>query len=179
MKVEVLRGDITKLVVDALVNAANAELRGGGGVDGAIHRAAGPELLEACRRLGGCPTGSARLTPGYGLAARFVIHAVGPVYKDGRCGEAEALRDAYRSASSLIKEHRLKSVAFAALSTGVYGYPIEEACAIAVRSVCEALRDAPVRVIFSAFGDEVEVGLRKALERYERARGPTRDPSVT
>jgi len=175
MKVEIIRGDITKLRVDALVNAANAELRGGGGVDGAIHRAAGPELLEACKRLGGCPTGSARLTPGYGLAARFVIHAVGPVYQDGRCGEPEALRAAYRSAASLVKEHRLRSVAFAALSTGVYGYPIEAACIVAVKSVCDALRDTPVRVIFSAFGDDVEAGLRKALERYEEARGPTRD----
>ena len=170
MKVEIIRGDITKLEVDALVNAANAELRGGGGVDGAIHRAAGPELLEACKRLGGCPPGSARLTPGYGLSAHYVIHAVGPVYKNGRCGEAETLRAAYRSASSLIKEHRLKSVAFAALSTGVYGYPIEDACTIAVQSVCGSLRDAPVRVLFSAFGDDVEAGLRTALERYERAR---------
>ena len=179
MKVEIIRGDITKLKVDALVNAANAELRGGGGVDGAIHRAAGPELLEACKRLGGCPTGSARLTPGYGLAARFVIHAVGPVYQDGRCGEPEALRSAYCSAASLIKEHRLSSVAFAALSTGVYGYPIEAACIVAVQSVCDALRDTPVRVVFSAFGDDVEAGLRKALERYEEASGPTRDQSVT
>ena len=179
MKVEIIRGDITKLKVDALVNAANAELRGGGGVDGAIHRAAGPELLEACKRLGGCPSGSARLTPGYRLAARFVIHAVGPVYQDGRCGEPEALRSAYCSAASLIKEHRLSSVAFAALSTGVYGYPIEAACIVAVQSVCDALRDTPVRVVFSAFGDDVEAGLRKALERYEEASGPTRDQSVT
>ena len=174
MKVEIIRGDITKLKVDALVNAANAELRGGGGVDGAIHRAAGPELLKACQRLGGCPTGGARLTSGYGLAARFVIHAVGPVYQDGRCGEPEALRSAYRSAASLIKEHRLRSVAFAALSTGVYGYPVEAACMVAVQSVCDALRDTPVQVIFSAFNNDVEAGLRKALDRYEEARGPTR-----
>ena len=133
------QGDITQLRVDAIVNAANRTLLGGGGVDGAIHRAAGPQLLEACRTLGGCPTGEARITPGFGLPARFVIHTVGPVWHGGDRGEPELLGSCYRESLALADTHHLHSVAFPAISTGNYGFPIEQAAKIAIVSVRNSL----------------------------------------
>ena len=132
MKVELWEGDLTRLAVDALVNAANSSLRGGGGVDGAIHRAAGPELLAACRQLGGCPAGEARLTPGFRLPARYVIHTVGPVWQGGGRGEAELLAACYRNSLALAERHGLETIAFPAISCGIYGSPPEQAAAIAL-----------------------------------------------
>jgi O-acetyl-ADP-ribose deacetylase len=155
-RMSVIQGDITRLEVDAIVNAANSSLLGGGGVDGAIHRAAGPELLEACRRLGGCPPGEARMTPGYRLSARFVIHAVGPVYHGGRSSEAEVLRSCYRNSLALAADARLSSVAFPCISTGAYGYPKAEACDIASSTVAEWLAASllPQAVIFCCYDGE-------------------------
>jgi O-acetyl-ADP-ribose deacetylase (regulator of RNase III) len=153
--IEAVRGDITEQTVDAIVNAANSTLLGGGGVDGAIHRAAGPELLAECRGLGGCPTGEARITKGYRLPARFVIHTVGPVWTGGTNGEPELLRRCYASTMQLAADHHIRSIAFPAISTGAYGYPIESAARIAVTAVREALaRPTSVDVVrFVCFGD--------------------------
>lgn len=155
-QMQVVQGDITRLTVDAIVNAANSTLLGGGGVDGAIHRAAGPELLAECRTLGGCPTGEARITGGYRLAARYVIHTVGPVYQDGEHEEAALLRSCYRESLRLAREASVRTIAFPCTSTGVYGYPQAEACEIAVATVEQWLQtnELPETVVFCCFSDE-------------------------
>lgn len=154
-RLEIVQGDITTLDVDAIVNAANESLLGGGGVDGAIYRAAGPELLEECRGLGGCPTGDAKITGGYNLPARHVIHTVGPVWNGGGSGEPDLLAGCYRHSLSLAKEHNLDSIAFPAISTGVYRFPAPAAAAIAVattRAFCLD-NELPTHVIFCCFDD--------------------------
>lgn len=150
------KGDITKEDVDAIVNAANPGLLGGGGVDGAIHRAAGPELLAECRTLGGCAHGEARITKGYRLKARYVIHTPGPIYRNGKSGERATLRNSYHNSMKLAHERGLQSIAFPAISTGVYGYPREEACEVAITTVLEYMRDTGYRpeVIFVLFDKE-------------------------
>jgi O-acetyl-ADP-ribose deacetylase (regulator of RNase III) len=157
-------GDITKLTVDAIVNAANESLLGGGGVDGAIHRAAGLELLAECRTLGGCPTGQAKITRGYRLPAKHVIHTVGPVWHGGAHGETELLASCYRSSLGLAREHALTSIAFPAISTGVYRFPLDQATHIAVRTVAEILGPRPdMSVIFCCFNDAALASYRAAL----------------
>ncbi len=155
-RIEVVEGDITRLAVDAIVNAANTSLLGGGGVDGAIHRAAGPQLLEECRRLRGCPTGEAKITKGYKLPARHVIHTVGPVWRDGRHAEDELLANCYRNSLALAVQHGLKTIAFPAISTGVYGFPLDRATHIAVTETRKLLEANPTleKVIFVCFGQE-------------------------
>jgi O-acetyl-ADP-ribose deacetylase (regulator of RNase III) len=164
-RITVRQADITTLSVDAIVNAANQSLLGGGGVDGAIHRAAGPELLAECRTLGGCPTGEARITRGYRLPARHVIHAVGPRYRDGQHGEAALLAGAYTNSLRLAAENALRTIAFPAISCGIYGYPLAEAAAIAVDSVRDALavERSIEQVIFACFSAEVEAAFLAAL----------------
>jgi O-acetyl-ADP-ribose deacetylase (regulator of RNase III) len=162
--IEARRVDITTLAVDAIVNAANNSLLGGGGVDGAIHRAAGPELLAECRTVGGCPTGEARLTRGHRLPARFVIHTVGPVWHGGDAGEPALLAACYRNSLALAREHGVKSIAFPAISCGVYGYPFEAAATIAVRETADFAGRNPGldRIVFACFSET-------ALETYSRA----------
>jgi len=163
---EVVHGDITRLAVDAIVNAANSSLLGGGGVDGAIHRAAGPELVAACRLLGGCSTGDAKITPGFRLPAKYVIHTVGPVWRGGTQGEPELLASCYRRSIEVALKNSVRTIAFPAISCGIYGYPVDAAAEIAVRSTQGALADREEieRVLFVAFGADV----RQALERSLR-----------
>jgi O-acetyl-ADP-ribose deacetylase (regulator of RNase III) len=153
-RIEVVEGDITKQAVEAIVNAANTTLLGGGGVDGAIHRAAGPELLEECRKLGGCATGQAKITKGYRLRAKWVIHTVGPVWRDGRHDVDGLLASCYRSCFALAVEHGIRSIAFPSISTGAYGFPMERAAPIAVREAKSFLEgNATVeRVVLACFG---------------------------
>jgi O-acetyl-ADP-ribose deacetylase (regulator of RNase III) len=163
----VARGDITRMTVDAIVNAANSSLLGGGGVDGAIHRAAGPELVAECRTLGGCPTGEARITRGYRLPTRWVIHTVGPVWHGGGRGEDAALANCYRNSLALAAQHGVRTVAFPAISTGIYGFPLERATTIAVRETTTFLRDHPAveQVIFVCFGERAQQVYEAELAR--------------
>jgi O-acetyl-ADP-ribose deacetylase (regulator of RNase III) len=157
-RIAVVAGDITRLRVDAIVNAANESLLGGGGVDGAIHRAAGARLLEECRAIGHCPTGEARLTGGYGLPARWVIHAVGPVYRGGAAGEAGLLGSCYHASLQLASRNEIRTLAFPSIATGAYGYPVEDAAKIAIRSVAAWLvaNALPERVLFCCFAERDE-----------------------
>ena len=166
-RIEIRAADITTLDVDAIVNAANETLLGGGGVDGAIHRAAGPELLTECRTLGGCPTGQAKITRGYRLKARHVIHTPGPVWRGGAQGEAELLASCYRESLKLAVAHGIRAIAFPAISCGIYGYPIPEAARIAIGTVRRFLEenDTPSQVIFACFGAAV-------LRAFEAAAKP-------
>ena len=163
IKIEVIQGDITNLAVDAIVNAANCSLLGGGGVDGAIHRAAGPELLRACIPLNGCETGKAKITSGFKLPAKFVIHTPGPVYRDGQHGEPELLESCYKSCLNLAEENNCETVAFPAISCGVYGYPWEAATEIAVKTVRDFPAQKVKKVIFCCFGEEMEQLYRKKV----------------
>lgn len=166
MTIEIIVADITTLAVDAIVNAANESLLGGGGVDGAIHRAAGPGLLAECRGIGGCPTGEARLTGGYGLPARCVIHTVGPVWRGGGQGEPERLASCYRRSLALAERAGCDSIAFPAISTGVYGYPARDAAKVAVREVRDWLAQGrkPGRIILCCFSEASAAAHRAALE---------------
>jgi O-acetyl-ADP-ribose deacetylase (regulator of RNase III) len=156
IEIEIVQGDITQLQVDAIVNAANCSLLGGGGVDGAIHRAAGPELLRACIPLNGCETGKAKITPGFRLPAKFVIHTPGPIYQDGQHGEPALLESCYKSCLDLAEENGCETVAFPAISAGVYGYPQKAAAQIAVRTVRKYSAQKVKKVIFCCFGEEME-----------------------
>ncbi len=168
-RLKILRADITSLAVDAIVNAANRSLLGGGGVDGAIHAAAGPDLLQACRQIGGCATGEAVLTPGFGLPARHVIHTVGPVWRGGKRGEAELLANCYRNSLRLAVEHGIQTIAFPAIGTGVYGYPPEKAARIAVREVARFLQQDHTlqEVILVAFQPETSQAYWDAVAAWE------------
>ena len=173
-RIELVTGDITKLAVDAIVNAANSSLLGGGGVDGAIHRAAGPELLTECRTLGGCKTGEAKLTRGYRLPARYVIHTVGPRWRGGAADETALLAGCYRASLALAVAHDLRSVAFPAISTGIYGFPRAEACAIAVDETHRFLLgdDRIEQILFVSFDAETGALYRRALGRGSPSRAP-------
>lgn len=173
---ELIEGDITKQEVDAIVNAANSSLLGGGGVDGAIHRAAGPQLLDECRTLGGCATGSAKITRGYKLKARHVIHAVGPVYRDGEHDEPALLASAYRTCLELASRNNCASIAFPAISTGVYGYPMEDAARIAFHTIVDYLHAHPeiklVRyVLYDARAFAVHQSVLESIALFPRTRG--------
>ncbi|HEX5063041.1 MAG TPA: O-acetyl-ADP-ribose deacetylase [Kofleriaceae bacterium] len=176
MQIEILQGDITKLDVDAIVNAANSSLLGGGGVDGAIHRAAGPDLLEECilirNRDGGCPTGDAKITKGYRLPAKHVIHTVGPVWNGGSRGEPELLASCYRKSLLLAAEAGAKSIAFPAISTGIYGYPFRPAAEIAVRTIRAHTGELPERVILCTFDEHATEITHEVLAASDSASAP-------
>jgi O-acetyl-ADP-ribose deacetylase (regulator of RNase III) len=165
-RISIWQGDLTTLDVDAIVNAANTSLLGGGGVDGAIHRRAGPELLEECRTLNGCKTGDAKITRGYKLKARHVIHTVGPVWRGGKKDEAELLASCYRRSLELARDHGLRSIAFPSISTGAFRYPLAEAARVAVRTVVTFLNTAekPEQVIFCTFDEEATAATQAALD---------------
>lgn len=168
-RIRVIQGDITRLEVDAIVNAANNNLEGGGGVDGAIHRIAGPELLKECQTLGGCPTGDAKMTKGYRLPARHVIHTVGPVWQDGNHDEAELLAACYRNSLKLAEKNKFITVSFPAISCGVYGFPIDQAADIAIRETINFLAQNSTmkRVVFVCFDDEVKRAMDTQLNRHK------------
>ena len=163
IEIEIIQGDITTLKVDAIVNAANCSLLGGGGVDGAIHRAAGPELLRSCIPLNGCETGQAKITPGFRLPAKFVIHTPGPVYRDGQHGEPALLESCYKSCLDLAEENDCETVAFPAISTGVYHFPKKAATEIAVKTVRDYPAQKVKKVIFCCFGEEMEKIYREVV----------------
>jgi O-acetyl-ADP-ribose deacetylase (regulator of RNase III) len=164
-KIDIVRGDITKLDVDAIVNAANTTLLGGGGVDGAIHRAAGPELLAECRALDGCRPGEAKITRGYGLPTRFVIHTVGPVWRGGKHHEPETLANCYRNSLQLAVENEIKTIAFPAISCGAYGYPIPDAAQVALKTARDFLAtdDSIDKVTFALWGEDIYEAYRQLL----------------
>jgi O-acetyl-ADP-ribose deacetylase (regulator of RNase III) len=167
-RVTIIEGDITTLALDAIVNAANSSLLGGGGVDGAIHRAAGRGLLEECGTLGGCPTGEAKLTRGYNLPAKFVIHTVGPVYEDEKRGEEKLLAACYANSLKLAREHGIKTIAFPCISTGVYDYPFEDACKIALGAIGDFLvRDESIeKIVLVCFDSDDYARYKAILDRY-------------
>lgn len=170
-RIEVITADITTLALDAIVNAANESLLGGGGVDGAIHRAAGPKLRDECATIGGCPTGEARITAGYELPARFVIHTVGPVWRGGAAGESRLLGACYGESLRLAKQNQIETIAFPSISAGAYGFPIEAATTVAVRSVAAWLvaNDAPSRVTFCCFSESDAAVYAAIIARFEGA----------
>ena len=163
-RLTIIQGDITKITADAIVNAANCSLLGGGGVDGAIHRAAGPQLLEACSLLGGCPTGQARITPGFNLPAAFVIHTVGPVWQDGQHREDELLTACYRNSLQLAADHNLQTIAFPSISTGAYGFPVTRAARLAIAAIMQFLveHDEPADVRIVCFDAQTYEAYRQS-----------------